>query len=89
MGSRGSGYRNKEENKQLTLDEAISQLQEIGFDRWTKYEKDRLYINAKLVKKILNMKIEYYKTGNFKDVYVNGEHISNSRGGKILSNLVG
>ena len=58
----------------------IAALESKGFKRWTKETArgtlDRLYINSTL----LGLELEYYKTGNISDAYLNGERISNSRG---------
>lgn len=54
----------------------IAALENKGFNRWTKGNMDRLYINATK----LGLELTYYKTGNISSAYLNGERISNSRG---------
>lgn len=59
------------------LNEAkINELTDKGFNRWTKGNIDRLYINAAQ----LGLECDYYKTGNISAAYFNGERISNSQG---------
>lgn len=55
--------------------ERISELEALGFSRWTKGSMDRLYINAAQ----LGLNCEYYKTGNISSAEFKGESISNSR----------
>lgn len=78
-------------------DETIAKLEGVGFNRWTKYGKDRLYINPKA----LGMEVDYYKTGNIRhaeweaiyefntESYVEYPvfrwNISNAEAGRILS----
>lgn len=54
----------------------IEALEKKGFSRWTKGTMDRLYINPTCI----GLELEYYKTGNVSDAYLNGERISNTRG---------
>ena len=56
--------------------ELITALENKGFKRWTKGTMDRLYINPTCI----GLELEYYKTGNVSDAYLNGERISNTRG---------
>ena len=62
-------------------DERIAELEGKGFNRWQKYGKDRLYINAKSY----GLECTYYKTGNIHTAYFNGESISNSDGYRLKS----
>ena len=57
----------------MMTENRINELVEKGFNRWTKGNFDRLYINAST----LGLECEYYKTGNINHAYFNGEHISN------------
>ena len=58
------------------LDEKrIAELIEKGFNRWTKGNLDRLYINAAQ----LGLVCSYYKTGNISGAEFCGESISNSQ----------
>ena len=61
---------------------SIETLESMGFKRWTKYGKDRLYIDAKVV---FDMEIDYYNSGNIRDAKKAGEDISNSRARKLLN----
>lgn len=54
--------------------EQIKSLESIGFRRWTKYGKDRLYATAEAV----GLSCTYYGTGNISSASLNGERISNS-----------
>ena len=54
--------------------EMIDKLTEVGFNRWTKGNMDRLYINAAQ----LGLVCEYYHTGNIKYAELNGKSVSNS-----------
>ena len=56
--------------------ERIDELEAYGFKRWQKGEFDRLYINADQ----LGLECKYYKTGNIKSAWFNGDEISNSEG---------
>lgn len=61
----------------MTLTEkTIAALEAKGFNRWTKGNMDRLYINATH----LGLELTYYKTGNISSAYMNGERISNAQG---------
>lgn len=66
-------------------DKGITELQNLGFKRWTKNGKDRLYVSNKAVKNIGNMEVSYYNTGNISNVKVDGVTISNSKGNQIFN----
>ena len=51
----------------------IAELIKKGFNRWTKGNMDRLYINAAQ----LGLVCSYYKTGNISGAEFQGESISN------------
>ena len=53
----------------------IAELEKIGFVRWTKAGKDRLYIKASY----LGLECLYYNTGNIKYAEFDGYQISNSQ----------
>lgn len=59
--------------------EMIEKLEKAGFKRWTKGDKDRLYVNAKE----LGLELSYYKTGNVSDAKFCGDSISNSEGRRL------
>lgn len=56
--------------------ELIAALENKGFKRWTKGDMDRLYIDPTCI----GLELEFYKTGNVSNAYLNGERISNTRG---------
>ena len=58
------------------ISERIDELEALGFKRWQKGQFDRLYINADQ----LGLECKYYKTGNIKSAWFNGDEISNSEG---------
>lgn len=65
-----------ETRRHETKDEMIERLEGLGFRRWTKYGKDRMYVDSEL----LGFECEYYKTGNMKWASFKGESISNRAG---------
>lgn len=71
-----------EAKTEMTDDEKIAALEAKGFRRWTKYGKDRMYINAT---KLLNLDIEYRKSGTICSSEMNGESISHGEAYRLLS----
>lgn len=65
-------------------DERIAKLEAAGARRWTKYDKDRMYIDVTL----LGADIDYYKSGNISSAYWHGERVSNANGGRLLASKV-
>lgn len=63
----------------MLTDNQITKLEKNGFNRWTKGDHDRLYINATL----LGLECSYYKTGNISSAHFNGELISNAEGYRL------
>ncbi len=57
----------------------IAALEAKGFNRWTKGNYDRLYINASA----LGLHCDYYKTGNISNAVFQGVSISNSEGRRM------
>lgn len=55
-----------------------------GFNRWTKGNMDRLYINTKQ----LGAEISYYNTGNVSNAKWRGELVSNADGRRLLATKV-
>jgi hypothetical protein len=55
-----------------------------GFNRWTKGNMDRLYINAT----DLGAEIDYYKSGNVCSAKWQGESVSNADGRRLLASKV-
>lgn len=62
----------------------IAKLIEAGGNRWSKYGKDRIYIDAKT----LGLVVDYYKTGNVRHAEWQGETVSNADGRRLLSSKV-
>lgn len=60
----------------------VEDLEKKGFRRWTKGNKDRLYFN---VEKSGYLDVDYYKTGNVRSAYLNGERISNAEAYRLMS----
>ena len=54
----------------------MNNLEKVGFNRWSKYGYDRLYISIKN----LGFECTYYGTGNIRTAYLDGKRISNSWG---------
>lgn len=71
-------------NQELTQ-EQIERLINAGASRWTKYERDRLYI--KRLADLIGLSYTKYKTGNISSAELNGEAISNSECNRILAAL--
>lgn len=57
----------------MMTEQKIAELEAKGFNRWTKGNLDRLYINAAQ----LGLVCSYYNTGNVSSAAFNGESISN------------
>lgn len=66
-------------------DGQINVLVQAGCNRWTKYGKDRLYINPEFI----GLELSYYNTGNISDAYLDGERISNCYARKLIAKLDG
>ena len=60
----------------MLTEKRIAALEKKGFNRWTKGNFDRLYINASA----LGLHCDYYKTGNISNAVFQGTSISNSEG---------
>lgn len=71
-------------NQKLTQ-EQIERLINAGASRWTKYERDRLYI--KRLVDLIGLSYTKYNTGNISSAELNGETISNSECNRILAAL--
>ena len=65
----------------------IEDLEAMGARRWTKAGYDRLYLN-KAGLKLAGLELSRYNTGNISFATLNGEKISNTKGGEI-SYIVG
>lgn len=63
-----------------TTEKLITALEERGFKRWTKGDKDRMYIDAER----LGLKVQKYGSGAVKRAEWDGEKISNHEGTAML-----
>ena len=63
-----------------TTEKFITALEEKGFKRWTKGDKDRMYIDAEK----LGLKVQKYGSGAVKHAEWDGEKISNREGASML-----
>ena len=63
-----------------TTEKLITALEEKGFKRWTKGDKDRMYIDAEK----LGLKVQKYGSGAVKHAEWLGEKISNREGASML-----
>lgn len=68
-------------------DEQIEKLISLGAKRWTKYDRDRLYIRD--IAKELGLDYDRYNTGNIRYASFNGEKISNSQCRRMLDQIDG
>ena len=59
------------------------QIEAIGGSRWTKGDKDRVYLNADAWMPMIGLDIDYYRSGNICAATLNGEAISNRRAGQL------
>lgn len=62
----------------------IAKLLEAGGNRWSKYGKDRIYIDVKT----LGLEVSYYKTGNVRNATWQDEGISNADARRLLGSKV-
>lgn len=69
----------------MTDEEKIATLEAKGFKRWTKYGKDRLYINAE---KLLNLEIHYRKSGSISFSEMDGESISHGEAYRLIGSKI-
>jgi len=65
----------------------IASHQKIGGKHWENYGKSRVYYNADSIMEIIELELDFYKTGNICSAELQGEKISNSRARKILGTL--
>lgn len=80
------GFKMTKEVFNLT-DEQIEKLISLGAKRWTKYDRDRLYIRD--IAKELGLDYDRYNTGNIRYASFNGEKISNSQCRRMLDQIDG
>lgn len=60
----------------------IEALEKKGFNHWSKGNKERLYFN---IEKSGYLDVDYYKTGNVRSAYLNGERISNAEAYRLMA----
>lgn len=60
--------------------ELIEKFEKAGFTRWTKYDKDRLYVDAEA----LGLWYSRYSSGNISNAEFQGEKISNAGARRML-----
>lgn len=63
----------------------IAKLVAIGGREWENYGKHRVYFNSDAICSLCHLDIDHYKSGNISNAYLDGEHISNARAGRIIS----
>jgi len=64
------------------------QIIRIGGKEWRKHGKHRVYINAPVLRHLLDLRVEYYNTGNIKHAELRGQHISNAEARRILDSEI-
>ena len=74
----------RKRNPEMMNEKDIAKLLEAGGNRWSKYGKDRIYIDATA----LGLEVEYYKTGNVRNATWQGEGISNADARRLLGSKV-
>lgn len=62
----------------------IDKLMEMGARRWTKGEKDRLYLNAAGAP-MAGLEISRYRSGSVSSARLDGETITNARGSLLVA----
>lgn len=64
----------------------VTKLTNAGANRWTKYGKDRMYLQN-IDTNIIGLDVDRYNTGNICKATFNGEKISNSEAYRILGSF--
>lgn len=64
---------------------SVETMTAIGGNRWTKAGKDRVYLNDWT--RYLGLEVHRYNTGNISSAYLDGQQISNSEAGRLLSTV--
>ena len=82
--SKGSAARNSKSSAARA--EKLADPSEYG-RIWEKGNYKRLYMNKERLQEAVGLKIDRYKSGNSASASLNGETISNSRGGRILYSI--
>ena len=59
----------------------VEELENLGFKRWTKAGKDRMYVKAYA----LGLKVVWRNTGSIKESYWQGSEVSHGMAGRLLS----
>lgn len=60
------------------------QIEALGGHRWTKADKDRVYLNVEVWAALIGLETSHYGTGNISGATLDGEAISNARAKDIL-----
>jgi len=63
-------------------------LEALGISAWEKNGMRRYYINADKVEAVFGLEIGRYNTGNICSARLNGEHISNTKAGRLLARKI-
>ncbi len=77
------------EGSEMSEQEIIRALEEIGGREWRKADYHRVYFNADTMAEMGGLKLWFYNTGNISGAELNGETISNSEAKRIMSGLMG
>lgn len=64
---------------------SVDTMTAIGGSRWTKYGKDRVYLDDWT--QYIGLDVDHYKTGNISGATLDGEHISNSEARRIVGTV--
>lgn len=60
-----------------------NKLVELGGSVWERGEYKRIYANPEILKAVFGLEVEYYGSGNLKNVTMNGEWLSNGKARKM------
>lgn len=63
------------------------QIEAIGGHRWTKADKDRVYVNKDIWTKLIGLEVSNYNSGNISGATLDGDRISNSAAYDILTGV--
>ena len=62
----------------------IAKMTAIGGREWEKGAHHRIYFNSDVIARLLNIEVEFYKSGNLSYAEKDGEKISNAEAGRYL-----
>ena len=63
----------------------IEKLKSIGGNEWIKDDYHRIYFND--LEEWMGLELSRYNTGNISSAYDNGERISNTKAGKVMTRI--